>query len=100
MCIRDRGINGYTFVDESSFFEKLDKILSLDSAGYKVLSDAAYESARPYSVDQFADSVLSVYEEEIAKYEKNASDHSRTEQIKGKLKEETWIKVLNNYKTF
>lgn len=84
-----QGINGYTFVDESSFFEKLDKIVSLDSAGYKVLSDSAYESARPYSVDQFADSVLSVYEEEIAKYEKNASDHSRTEQIKGKLKEET-----------
>lgn len=69
-----QGVNGYTFSDQASFFQNLDRMLALDKNDYQKLSNAAYESAKPYSVEQFVSSVLAVYEEEIERYEKRAEE--------------------------
>ncbi|HHU13343.1 MAG TPA: glycosyltransferase family 4 protein [Clostridiaceae bacterium] len=55
------GVNGFTFVDETSFAAHLDDLLSLDADAYQSLSAAAYQSSEQYNVDHFAKAVFRVY---------------------------------------
>lgn len=59
------GENGFYFIDEASFNEGLDALLSLDRDGYEKISEVATRSVDKYSVESFAGTIVSIYRRHV-----------------------------------
>ena len=59
---------GFFFTDESSFVDKLDRILSLSETERQAIIDGALKVVDEYSIEKFYENILVVYERALKKY--------------------------------
>jgi 1,2-diacylglycerol 3-alpha-glucosyltransferase len=57
----DNNVNGFFFVDEDDFKDKLKEILHLDDEALKKIKDRAYASIEPFGVKTFYNNIMMVY---------------------------------------